>query len=239
MNETRLKLTYDDLDKLSHDKICELISEGVIDRKYAMGYMEHTKVKAFSVMRQKDKADGKEYNYPTFEFGMAAYTYALENSVGHKEALEFASKFLGKDDEWLQEVRHKRFNHSKEVYNEHKEHPVQKKLSKEDYFDPSVIKNSTSVTQMTKRVLIFKDVHSTIDKLSDDVECLEGDVEQLKVDRDTMLQQIDNLHHQSGIETLSKKDIARNLKSLGWSNKSISEQIDVNRRTLTRWFKDS
>jgi hypothetical protein len=222
----KLKYSYNDLDKLSTEKVWELVEEGLIERSFYMGYQEHQRKKASSKFRQKDKEDGKEYNYPTFEFGMAAYTYALENKTTNKEAMEFAAGYIGKDEDWLKEVKNKRFNHSKEVYEEHKEHPVQKEMVKKKCFDKSTITNSRSVNQLTRRLLLFKDIHYHIENQSEQIEDLEERVRFLEYH-----------NFQRPVPEMTDKEKAVVLRESGLSFNQISKEIGVHRSTVSRWFK--
>lgn len=221
------KYSYSELDRLPAEKINKMLTEGLIDRPFYMGYLEHCKKKAFSTMRQKDIDDGKGHKYPTFRFGAAAYTYALENEVTHKEALEFAAHYIGEDLVWLDEVKNKRFNHSKEVYEKHKEHPVQKEMTKKKRFDKSVITNSRSVNQLTKRLVMFKDFHSFIESQSDQIEDLQERVSFLEA-----------YNFQMPVQEMSKKDKAELLRSSGMSYSEIGNEIDVPKATVARWLKD-
>lgn len=225
---TKKKYSYKELDRLPPEKVDRMLSEGLIERPFYMGYLEHRKKKAFSTMRQRDIDDGVEHKYPTFKFGMSAYTYALENNVSHKEALEFAAHYVGEDLVWLDEVKNKRFTHSKKVYEEHKEHPVQKDMVQKKHFDKSVITNSRSVNQMTKRLVMFKDFHTFIESQSDQIESLEDRVRFLEAY---------NFQGQHFPE-MSDRERAEVLRSTGLSYSQISEEIGVSKATIGRWLKD-
>jgi AraC-like DNA-binding protein len=223
------KPSYRELDDIPPSKMDQMIQEGTLDRKYCMGYLEHRQKAIFANLTTKDKADGKEYNYPSLVFGQWAYHHVLEDDLSYNEAMEVAAKCLGKDAEWIQEVKHKRFNHSKEVYEMHKEHPVQKAIQSSGHLDKATLTNSRSVTQLVKRLSFYKGIH-------EEIEALKENATKLRMDLDVNEVRVDHLYKAINTD-LPPSEQAGLLKEKGWKVKDIAEKLGVSRKTVSRWLK--
>lgn len=239
--------TNDHLDTLSQNKISELVNSGAISEERVMVYNSYVdrRTRSEKLMRAKDK--GQSFSYPSVEWGMLAYAYALEHNTDYNGALWAACVEAGEDVLWLDEVKHKDFKHSKRVVDAHNEHPIQKAMKECGLFDGNALGGSRSVSQLVKRLLIFKDGVTFIEHLSDTVDHLEDSNEglSLKIDflrdsNDLLTERVENLEKRVDdlLSCSSAKTKALYWKKQGLSAKEVSDKVGVHVSSVYRWMSD-
>lgn len=173
--------------------------------------------------------------YFSYDMGLLAYRYILDNGGTAEEALIYAIEIFNKPEEWLADTKNRKYFYSKQVVEKNDDHPQQKLMTDNGTMDRSALKQSHSVNQLIRKLSKSK-------ILSDQLENLKkADTEQqekilhLEANTITMDTSIDTLYEKLSIEPLSKKDKALLLIKAGHTYKTIASVLGVSERSIKRW----
>jgi hypothetical protein len=240
------KWTYQELDELPQSVVRRLYLEGEIDTKKFMGFRAYVEKNHNQALYHRGVQDGVNKDRPSKEWADRAYGMILDYPVNHKEAMEYSAEDLGHTEEWVKNVKNQPFRHSREIYDNHKEHPNQQELSYDIPVFKTVIPHSCTVNQLAERLAHFRDYHVTLQDHEDRIECLEDEVDELhdKVEAHSYENQVTNerldflermyMKTKEGNRDILKQEVLH-LRDQGMSMKKISETVDVPKTTVVRW----
>lgn len=193
--------------------------------------------KTIAAKKQEDD-DYIPTEYASFEFGMTAYRYILDNGGTHQEAMEYAREVHNMTTTLLDEVKHNPYFHSKEVVMEHDSHPEQIAMLLDKTMDKAALKGSHTVNQQLKRLSTSKGIHDTLEGLKKTDAEQQVEIDYLKGQSVTQDADLRILREINNIPEQSPKDKAKLLKDAGISQKKIAEFLGKDTRTIRRWWKD-
>ena len=156
------------------DGIIYHIEQGVFSRKH----LEYINKKAITKLNEV-MDDGTPKNYLGKEQGITAYSKILDTGIPAQEALEYVALCYGKDKDWVEEVKNNNYLHTKEVYKEHKDHPVQKAMLKDGTMRPKALKYSRTPNEQLRELHSQRKLHSSLSNLTADNEQIHSELDTL------------------------------------------------------------
>lgn len=208
------------------------IGLGILSRKDIESFK-----KKLGTLFNKKMDDGTPREYINYDQGAKAYSKILETGITAQEALEYVALYYGKDKEWVEEVKNNNYLHAKSVFTAHKEHEVQKAMTKDGTLRPKALKYSRTPNDQLRELHSQRKLHTTLNTLKGEQKELSSDVEELKVQSLIADSNIDVLMSTLEINPMSTKEKASKLKQAGFSQSKISYHLGIHINTIKRWWK--
>lgn len=168
-----------------------------------------------------------------------AYQYMLETNESSKECLIYAATVHQKDIEGVLAEKtkpSKRMNQL--VVRNNDDHPVQKDMKKTGILPKRPLYNASNVWQLLNTLSNFRDIYERLVTLEREVKGLTDKMDNIEVDLTVAKADIKRLETLNGIEQMSDKDKAAFLKSEGYNQKVIANNLNKSLRTIKRWWDD-
>lgn len=175
-------------------------------------------------------------DYMDFEFVATAYRYILDNSCTAIEALEYAAITLDYPNDYVVNTKDNKFYYTKTVVDTHDKHPKQKRMLKDKTLNKTLIKKSSSPSQLTNTLSRSVEVQDKLDSLREVDKLQQEEINTLKVSNDKHEQEIKDLQELTGVTTLSLQEQAKYLYDRNHSKTNIAKALGVNRKTISRWL---
>ena len=170
--------------------------------------------------------------YVNLAQGSTAYCKVLDTGITAEEALVYVAEVYGKDEDWVNEVKHNNYLHAKTVTDQFDNHPVQKEMLAEGTMHKKPLRDATTVNNQLTTLRKQRSLHTKISTLKEQMD-------------DTFLSTVKNttdisaIAKEMGIALSSQKEQAKALKATGrFTQKQISHHIGVDIRTIKRWWKE-
>lgn len=228
-----MKLKNYEISKLyRREEVRELLDSGVLTRGEYESYLryEDKQDELRHSKEIKQKIESGEAVFPSLDLGVKALEHILNNSTSHKEALLYAMKQLGKDEDWLEAVKNKRFGLVKETLKAVEEHPERKIMYKNGTWNQTGFKRSPSVNALSKQV-------SQAKKLSDTIESLKSEVDELKESSIVTSAKTEDIITSLGLTNSTDKASIIALYQHGYRTKRIVEITGASRSMVDRTLK--
>lgn len=230
--------------ELSHQDIIELYMQSVFEKtmrgEMSIGDIEkETKeLREVGTHAYRNRKEYEPKEYVSKEFASECYRNILESEEHYNEILKIAAGKYDKDADWLKVVKHRKFFYSKEIVDDFSEHPKQVGMTKRGTFRKKEIRESNTVNQLLKGVASQRDLDNLVLKLSEDLNKLKQDNEDLSAKTESNSFDVERINQHLQLSPADKREKAMYLKSKGFTYKVIARELGVNRKTLTRWFKN-
>lgn len=217
-------------------KVLSLLQEeGIQPNEWSVIMSEASKVVRHNITKSEGYIQKEYFSY---DMGLLAYRYILDNGGTAQEALEYAIKVFNKPEEWLEETKNQKYFYSKRVVDSNENHEQQILMTRNGTIDKSALRNTNTVNELIRKLSKSK-------VLSDQLESLrESDSEQcerirlLEASKTTIEAGLDKINGHLVLEGLTNKEKAVLLIDKGFSNKVIIEVLGIPKATLYRWRKD-
>lgn len=217
--------------------VLEKVASGEMELKDA--YSLQNKIMIAARQGYSNRSD-KESTLPNYELGSLAYRYLLDNKCTAEEALKYSMEQQGKDEEWLQEVKHKStyIKHSKQIVEEHEDHPVQKQMVENKVFDKAYMANTQRVNRLISKLAECKSINTRIETLEEISKLQQEQLERVRVESALNNVKMKYMEEVNMLKTMKPKDAARELWKRGCSQKYVAELTGKGMRTIQRWWKE-
>lgn len=188
--------------------------------------------------------DRKEYVDITT--GKLAYQYLLENDSNKDEAMEYAAKMEDKPEGWVKKVKHSPFQHSRDIMNEFKEHPMQVAITKSDLTDTKGLRKSNTWNKLmtgaetSKAIIMLQHEHKIMKQMLYEHSLQISALQQENIDtKDRVGSVEDELEDIRKILDTEEPKMQKGLKlrSLGYTQKQVAEILKVTTRSVKSWDK--
>lgn len=207
--------------------LSDCIASGVVTQSSARGITQS--LNSFISDGHKRTEGYSKRNYASKQFAISVIELMLDSDLRSKEALYEAATKLGQDDQWLREVKHSRFLHSRAVSDHFKSHPIQK-----DMISRKILRSSELAACDTLSKLVRKE-ENALDLYKKIVEC-EKRIKQLEEDSDRLHKE--NIFIKAAIEKNglpTKHEYAMKLLEEGIGPTEVAKELNINRRTVYKW----
>lgn len=208
------------------------IEQGMFSRKH----LEYINKKAITKLNEV-MDDGTPKNYLDKEQGVTAYSKILDTGITAQEALEYVALCYGKDKEWVEEVKNNNYLHAKEVYKDHKDHPVQKAMLKDGTMRSKALKCSRTPNEQLRELHSQRKLHSTLTSLTLDNKQIHSELDTLKAKTIITESNLDVVMSTLDLDQLSLQEKASKLKYAGLTQSKISDHLGVHISTIKRWWE--
>jgi hypothetical protein len=217
---------------MSRSAVRELYDNDFLTRGEYESYISYEAKKDKVVHSKKVKKsieDGETF-YPPLELGVKTLEYILNNGGSSKQALEEAMLAMGKDKEWLNIVKSKRYGLVAETLKSVKDHPERKVMDKNGTWNQTGFKRSPTVNALSQQV-------SQAKKTSDALESMRIDLKVVKEDSIVTSAKTVDLIEVLGLTESTDKAAIIALYKNGCKTKRIVELTGVSRSTVDRTLK--
>ena len=210
------------------------IEDGNLDRR-SLEMLHRTAIR-YQNMKDRELRNGT-FDYISVEFVTTAYRYILESGGEHTEALEYALFVHGKTKEWLEEAKVKQYIHGKAIVVGHDNHPEQKIMIKNGSMDRGDLMRTKSLVGQLKKLARQKKLSDKMESMAAELKQQEKDLENIKAQQVFFQYMFEELERNKFVPKNSQKKLASSMKSEGISQKDIAEHLEVNIKTIKRWWK--
>jgi hypothetical protein len=205
----------------------------VYQRQYEEGVLSRKELEG-DILRYRRLVHTPDPNkqYVNVDQGSTAYCKILDAGITAEEALQYVAEVYRKDDDWVKEVKHNNYFHAKYVTDQFDSHPVQKEMLSEGTMDKKPLRDAKTVNNHLNTLHKQRKVHK---RLKD----LEQQLDDTTVSTVLNATDITTIAKGLGVSLSSQQEQAKALKANGrFTQKQISEHLNIPLRTLKRWWKD-
>lgn len=214
------------------EEVRELLDTGFLTRGQYESYLRYeSKQDDIRNSREtREKIESGESVFPSLELGVNTLNYILDNGTSHKDALLYAMECLCKDEQWLEEVKNKRFGLVKETLKAVEDHPERKVMYNNGTWNQTGFKRSPTVNALSKQV-------SSAKKLSDTIEGLRKEVNSVKESSIITTAKTEDVISNLGLTNSTDKAAVIALYKNGYTTKRIVEITGISRTVVNRTLK--
>lgn len=190
-------------------------------------------------------------DYVSFEEACTAYGYVLDNACPSEEALEVCRSEHDKDDNWLDDVKNRKFFYAKQVVASFDDHPVQKRMLKDGTMDKQALKGSGTINQQIRRLSQYRATQEKFDSLQQAYDNLTKTILSLDIRMEDIKKrlrdvEIENIRQELIIRHMREmvdyqddpKHLAKIMKERGCTQREVAEEVGKDVRTIKRWWPD-
>jgi hypothetical protein len=211
------------------------LEDDTLDMKKAYTIADKLHHKAIQNTTSKDDYVKKEYI--TFSLQYDAYMHILEEGATAEEAFKYAASIADKTDEYIKEIKNRGTLHNKRIVGIADEHEAQKKMHDNGALCKKVLREASSPNAQLRALHKQKTLSDTLDELKEQKDIHQSKISNLEAKASSTDIDIKYLHEMQGLEGVPPKEKAAKLKSDGHTQKVIAEALDVNIKTIKRWWK--
>lgn len=211
-------------------------------REYVESRAEELGINMFAFTESLKKGELERLNsdpdkkYLSFAFGKTAYAYQLETYCKPKESIDYATSVVYPDEdvEWIKKAKNARYGFNEVI--------MKVLLEENDYFDslPAPINltsvkkdvsNSRSLNQGLRKLHGYQMIEKELTDMKRRIAALEAAQANTKIDVESIKSVVD-------VPDATPKERAKIMKSKGCTIKAIAQELNINRKTVSRWLKE-
>lgn len=211
----------------------QLINEGTLDRRTL-------EAKTTKWRHHLNQVNGGGGEYLGLLEQLCSYTYILDNKeVSVEDAFNHMAEMFGKPEEFIQEVKNKRFYFSREVVKASDDHPQQKVMIKNGTMDRTVLSGAKTANRQLKLLKKQKDLSDALEDLKQTVNENKETITVLQVVEDVHGKTINSIAHLLGCDGVPVEEIAVKLRDAGFKIKDIANHLQLSTRTVKRYLANN
>ena len=239
MNEDTLIDTL--LEIMTPQKLLELNKEMVLKGKIGIKEIEVNEKESRKAYVEALKNSDYEFkDRICFDTGYIAYRYILENGGEALEALIYACKEMGKDEEFAIEARHRRYmgdGTASKIVEANDTHPQQKLMKENGTLSRDSLKKSSTPNQQLNNLSKNVNLSNTLEELKENDETQKAQITKLEAKDIIQANDIDKLQGFVGIDKTPWDVTGKLLKERGYTQKEVSELVNKSLSTIKRHWK--
>lgn len=197
----------------------------------------HTNEKIISTIKSLQRAKihkDKTTNtvYADLSIGNIAFKLILEDDKTVADAMDTAAHTLGREEDYVQQVKNKSYLHTKDIVNKFSKHPRYVHIKKNSALGDALLKKQSTLYQLLNTLRLHKNDSDRIDRLEDEVVQLKSRVDTLEIDMEI-------IKDSSELDMDDKKKKVCVMKAKGFKIKDLAKHFNVSESTIKRWTKEN